>query len=133
MNITNYYWYFQSAIPSRICDDIAKYDRDWETVNVPETVNVAILSVDGPGTVPVEFVQGETVNVTALGPLTTSIPDPPAPPDLFVTLHEAYPPPPPPPVLAPPAVPSTPSLPPVPPPPDPPEPAVKAPGLGLGA
>ena len=25
MNLTNYYWYFQSAIPSRICDDIVKY------------------------------------------------------------------------------------------------------------
>ena len=24
MNLINYYWYFQSAIPSRICDDIAK-------------------------------------------------------------------------------------------------------------
>ena len=27
MNLTNYYWYFQSAIPSRICDDIAKYGK----------------------------------------------------------------------------------------------------------
>ena len=25
MNLTNYYWFFQSAIPSRICDDIVKY------------------------------------------------------------------------------------------------------------
>jgi PKHD-type hydroxylase len=25
MNLLNYYWYFQSAIPSRICDDIVKY------------------------------------------------------------------------------------------------------------
>ena len=25
MNISNYYWYFQSAIPSRVCDDIVKY------------------------------------------------------------------------------------------------------------
>ena len=25
MNLTNYYWYFQSAIPERICDDIVKY------------------------------------------------------------------------------------------------------------
>ena len=25
MNITNYYWYFTSAIPPRICDDIIKY------------------------------------------------------------------------------------------------------------
>ena len=25
MNLTNYYYYFQSAIPSRICDDIVKY------------------------------------------------------------------------------------------------------------
>ena len=25
MNISNYYWYFQSAIPPRICDDIIKY------------------------------------------------------------------------------------------------------------
>ena len=27
MNLTNYYWYFQSAIPSRICDDIVKYGQ----------------------------------------------------------------------------------------------------------
>ena len=25
MNISNYYWFFQSAIPPRICDDIVKY------------------------------------------------------------------------------------------------------------
>jgi len=25
MNLTNYYWFFQSAIPSRICDDIVRY------------------------------------------------------------------------------------------------------------
>jgi PKHD-type hydroxylase len=25
MNLTNYYWYFQSVIPNRICDDIIKY------------------------------------------------------------------------------------------------------------
>ena len=25
MQLTNYYWYFQSAIPERICDDIVKY------------------------------------------------------------------------------------------------------------
>jgi PKHD-type hydroxylase len=27
MNLTNYYWYFQSAIPERICDDISKYGK----------------------------------------------------------------------------------------------------------
>jgi PKHD-type hydroxylase len=27
MNLTNYYWYFQSAVPSRICDDISKYGK----------------------------------------------------------------------------------------------------------
>ena len=27
MNLTNYYWYFQSAIPHRICDDIVKYGQ----------------------------------------------------------------------------------------------------------
>lgn len=27
MNLTNYYWYFQSAIPHRICDDISKYGK----------------------------------------------------------------------------------------------------------
>jgi PKHD-type hydroxylase len=27
MNLTNYYWYFQSAIPHRICDDIARYGK----------------------------------------------------------------------------------------------------------
>ena len=25
MNLTNYYWYFKSAIPEHICDDIVKY------------------------------------------------------------------------------------------------------------
>jgi len=25
MNLKNYFWYFQSALPSRICDDIVKY------------------------------------------------------------------------------------------------------------
>ena len=27
MNLTNYYWFFQSAVPSRICDDIVKYSK----------------------------------------------------------------------------------------------------------
>ena len=27
MNLTNYYWWFGSAIPSRICDDIVKYGK----------------------------------------------------------------------------------------------------------
>ena len=27
MNISNYYWYFQSAIPERICDMIVKYGK----------------------------------------------------------------------------------------------------------
>ena len=27
MNLTNYYWYFQSAIPARICDEIVKYGK----------------------------------------------------------------------------------------------------------
>jgi|TARA_Y100000114_G_scaffold144026_1_gene152149 PKHD-type hydroxylase len=27
MNLTNYYWYFKSAVPPRICDDIAKYGK----------------------------------------------------------------------------------------------------------
>ena len=27
MNLTNYYWYFQSAIPHRVCDDIVKYGK----------------------------------------------------------------------------------------------------------
>ena len=27
MNLTNYYWYFKSAVPSRICDDIVKYGK----------------------------------------------------------------------------------------------------------
>ena len=27
MNLTNYYWYFQSAVPERICDDISKYGK----------------------------------------------------------------------------------------------------------
>ena len=27
MNLTNYYWYFKSAVPERICDDISKYGK----------------------------------------------------------------------------------------------------------
>ena len=27
MNLTNYYWYFKSAIPENICDDISKYGK----------------------------------------------------------------------------------------------------------
>ena len=27
MNLTNYYWYFQSAVPPRICDEIVKYGK----------------------------------------------------------------------------------------------------------
>jgi PKHD-type hydroxylase len=27
MNLQNYYWYFQSAIPERICDEIVKYGK----------------------------------------------------------------------------------------------------------
>ena len=27
MNLANYYWYFKSAIPERICDDIVRYGK----------------------------------------------------------------------------------------------------------
>ena len=27
MNLTNYYWYFQSVVPNRICDEISKYGK----------------------------------------------------------------------------------------------------------
>ena len=27
MNLTNYYWYFQSAVPPRICDEIVRYGK----------------------------------------------------------------------------------------------------------
>jgi len=27
MNISNYYWYFESAVPPRICDLIVKYGK----------------------------------------------------------------------------------------------------------
>ena len=27
MNLTNYYWYFQSAVPERICDEIVRYGK----------------------------------------------------------------------------------------------------------
>lgn len=30
MNLTNYFWYFQSAIPHRICDDIVKYGKSFQ-------------------------------------------------------------------------------------------------------
>jgi hypothetical protein len=45
-----------------------------------KTVNVATLQP--PGVVDVVFVQGPAVNVTALGALTTTTPDPPALPAL---------------------------------------------------
>jgi len=28
MNLSNYYWYFQSVIPKKICDDILKYGKE---------------------------------------------------------------------------------------------------------
>ena len=28
MNLKYYYWYFQSAIPERICDDIVRYGKE---------------------------------------------------------------------------------------------------------
>ena len=27
MQLTNYYWYFKSAIPERICNDIVRYGK----------------------------------------------------------------------------------------------------------
>ena len=30
MNLKWYYWYFQSALPERICDEIVKYGKDQE-------------------------------------------------------------------------------------------------------
>ena len=27
MNLTNYYWYFKSVIPERICNDIVRYGK----------------------------------------------------------------------------------------------------------
>ena len=30
MNLTHYYWYFQSVIPLRICDMILKYGKSLE-------------------------------------------------------------------------------------------------------
>jgi PKHD-type hydroxylase len=27
MNLTNYYWYFKSAVPERVCDDIVRYGK----------------------------------------------------------------------------------------------------------
>ena len=30
MNLSNYYWYFKSAIPPKICDDIIKYGLSHE-------------------------------------------------------------------------------------------------------
>ena len=41
MNLTNYYWYFKSAIPERICDDIVKYGHQLQdqmaTMGAPMT------------------------------------------------------------------------------------------------
>ena len=30
MNLTNYYWYFKSVIPERICDDIVRYGHQMQ-------------------------------------------------------------------------------------------------------
>ena len=30
MNLTNYYWYFQSAVPEHICDDIVRYGHQMQ-------------------------------------------------------------------------------------------------------
>src|SRR6056300_1747163 len=30
MNLTNYYWYFKSAIPERICNDIVRYGHQMQ-------------------------------------------------------------------------------------------------------
>ena len=30
MNLTNYYWYFKSVVPERICDDIVKYGHQMQ-------------------------------------------------------------------------------------------------------
>ena len=27
MNLQNYYWWFESAVPARICDEIVKYGK----------------------------------------------------------------------------------------------------------
>ena len=27
MNLSNYYWYFESAVPHKICDDIVRYGQ----------------------------------------------------------------------------------------------------------
>ena len=35
MNLTNYYWYFKSAIPERICDDIPAV-FDVLAITIPE-------------------------------------------------------------------------------------------------
>ena len=32
MNLQNYYWYFESALPSRLCDDIVKYGLEHQDV-----------------------------------------------------------------------------------------------------
>jgi hypothetical protein len=66
-------------VPCLFSSAIKKFCYASAIVNVPETVNVAILSPVGE-CVEVELVQGVTVNAKALGALTTTIPDPPAPP-----------------------------------------------------
>jgi hypothetical protein len=61
---------------------------------VPEAVNLAILSP--PGCVdPVNAQQGLPANVNALGPLMTTIPEPPFPPPKGADATALPPPPPP--------------------------------------
>ena len=42
MNLTNYYWYFKSAIPERVCDDIARYGKQLQD-------QMAVTGVYGQG------------------------------------------------------------------------------------
>ena len=45
MNLTNYYWYFQSAVPARICDDISKYGKQLQN-GITSSATSGIILVD---------------------------------------------------------------------------------------
>ena len=45
MNISNYFWYFKSAIPPRICDMIVRYgkaEKEREVMAIQEVIEIEI-------------------------------------------------------------------------------------------
>ena len=43
MNLTNYYWYFESAVPPRICDMIVQYGRAEKKREIMAIISLTLL------------------------------------------------------------------------------------------